>query len=88
MSAASRAARKYWASEPPRDILPEIAVASRFTLLPVTSELRSQMGVGVSVDTLERTAINDGMVPLTARAMELARDGITSLEEVYRTRLE
>jgi type IV pilus assembly protein PilB len=38
-------------------------------------------------DELEQLAIEDGMVPLTDQALKLAQAQITSLEEVYRVRL-
>jgi type IV pilus assembly protein PilB len=38
-------------------------------------------------DELEQLAIEDGMVPLTDQALKLAQAQLTSLEEVYRVRL-
>ncbi|MBL4607945.1 MAG: Flp pilus assembly complex ATPase component TadA [Pseudomonadales bacterium] len=66
-------------------------VASRqavYELLQVTPEMRSLIKEGVLVDDIQRQAEADGMVPLTAQALELARSQHLPLSEVHRTRLE
>jgi type IV pilus assembly protein PilB len=57
-------------------------------LLPVTNKIRRLMTAGVDAQTIKEAAVEEGMVTLTAHALELARQGKTSLEEVYSIRLE
>ncbi|GIX30085.1 MAG: type II secretion system protein E [Porticoccaceae bacterium] len=57
-------------------------------LLEVTAPLRALIARRAEADELRRQARADGMVPLAANALEVARAGITSLEEVFKVRLE
>ncbi|HEY9036162.1 MAG TPA: GspE/PulE family protein [Pseudomonadales bacterium] len=59
-----------------------------YELLSVTPVLRRSIVEGANVETIEQQAIADGMTPLTQCALDLARAGETSLEEVYRIRLQ
>jgi type IV pilus assembly protein PilB len=59
-----------------------------YELLVMTERLRSMITPSISVDSIQQTAIVDGMVPLTDNALTQARQGRTSLAEVYRVRLE
>ena len=59
-----------------------------YELLLFTPALRSLLTPEVAADTIREQAIRDGMVPLTANAIELARSGQISLAEAYRVRLE
>ncbi len=58
-----------------------------YELLPIETDIRELIKPGVSAVTLESMALKNGMVPLGAVALSLARDKITSLEEAYRVRL-
>jgi type IV pilus assembly protein PilB len=57
-------------------------------LLPVTNKIRRLMTAGVDAQAIKQAAIDEGMVTLTEHALQLARQGKTSLEEVYAIRLE
>ena len=57
-------------------------------LLPVTNKIRRLITTGVDAQTIKQAAVEEGMVTLTEHALELAREGKTSLEEVYAIRLE
>lgn len=59
-----------------------------YELLQVTPALRQLIVTSPSLATLEQQATADGMVPLTDFALGVARAGDTSLEEVYRIRLQ
>jgi type IV pilus assembly protein PilB len=59
-----------------------------YELLQVTPEMRGLIKQGVRVDDIQAQAEADGMKPLTAQALELARSQRLPLSEVYRTRLE
>lgn len=59
-----------------------------YELLTVTPALRHCIVEGASIEAIEKQALADGMRPLTAYALDVARSGETSLEEVYRIRLE
>jgi type IV pilus assembly protein PilB len=59
-----------------------------YELLEVTSELRRLIRPDASAQEIEQQAQRDGMRPLTEGALELARQGVISLAEVYRVRLE
>ena len=58
-----------------------------YELLEVTPNLRAAIAPGVPSDYIEKIALEEGMVALTEQALCLARQKITSLEEVYRVRL-
>jgi len=59
-----------------------------YELLEVSSELRKLIRPDASAQEIEQQAQLDGMRPLTEGALELARQGVISLAEVYRVRLE
>jgi type IV pilus assembly protein PilB len=59
-----------------------------YELLEMSGELRRLVLAGAGHDEIEAHAVRDGMVPLTAQALGLARAGRISLTEVYRARLE
>ena len=59
-----------------------------YELLEVTPALRALIEPSVSAQSIEQQAISDGMRPLTQSALQLARDKLISLNEVYRVRLE
>ncbi len=58
-----------------------------YELMVTTSDLRARIADGVSAVELAALAESDGMVPLTANALDLARQGVTSLAEVVRVRI-
>jgi type IV pilus assembly protein PilB len=60
---------------------------SVYELLTVTAELRALIRPGVQAPEIAEQARRDGMVPLTDNALDRAREGLTSLSEVYRVRL-
>ncbi|MCC5887877.1 MAG: type II/IV secretion system protein [Gammaproteobacteria bacterium] len=59
-----------------------------YELMIITPELRARIADGASAVELASLAQNDGMIPLTTNALSLARQGITSLAEVVRVRIE
>ena len=61
--------------------------AAAYELLVINPELRSKIGVNCNAIELEKLAIEGGMVPLTSMALNLARQKVTSLEEVFRVKL-
>lgn len=58
-----------------------------YELLVVNPDIRREIGAACNAMDLETIAIENGMVPLTQMALELAREKVTSLEEVYRVKL-
>jgi type IV pilus assembly protein PilB len=58
-----------------------------YELLVVTPELRRHIDSRADGDPIQAQAIAAGMVPLTQHALTLARAGVISLAEAYRTRL-
>jgi type IV pilus assembly protein PilB len=62
--------------------------AAVYELLLVSPELRRLIVQGASVDEMRMLALDQGLRPLTQQALRRAREGMTSLEEVYRVRLE
>jgi type IV pilus assembly protein PilB len=62
--------------------------AAVYELLLVSPELRRLIVQGVSLEEMRMLALEQGLRPLTQQALRKARAGITSLEEVYRVRLE
>lgn len=59
-----------------------------YELLEVTPALRAMIEPAVSAQKIEQQAIDDGMRPLTQSALQLAREKLIALSEVYRVRLE
>jgi type IV pilus assembly protein PilB len=62
--------------------------AAVYELLMISPELRRLIVQGASVDEMRMLALEQGLRPLTQQALRRAREGVTSLEEVYRVRLE
>jgi len=58
-----------------------------YELLSVSQDMKTMLVPGVSSLSLQQQAIQDGMTPLTKQALELAKQKIISLSEVYRVRL-
>jgi type IV pilus assembly protein PilB len=58
-----------------------------YELLELTPALRELIHNNASHDAIEAGAIREGMVPLTSQALALARNGVISMQEVYRARL-
>lgn len=59
-----------------------------YELLRMTPAMQEKITEGASAAALHRQALDDGMVPLTQHAVDLARRYKTSLSEAYRVRLE
>lgn len=59
-----------------------------YELLVLSSKMRHLIVQGANNDDLYKQAIDDGMVGLTENALEIARNKETSLEEVYRVRID
>ena len=57
-------------------------------LIEVTSALRELIDRKASADELRRLAVEEGMIPLTQNALELARQGVTTLDEAFAVKLE
>ena len=57
-------------------------------LLPVTENMRKIISQGKDASVIKKLAIQEGMVSLTQTAINLAREGRTSLDEVYSVRLD
>lgn len=57
-----------------------------YELLVMSERLRAQIVPGAEADTIHRLAVEEGMVPLTAAAVALARSGLISLAEAWRVR--
>jgi len=62
--------------------------AAVYELMKITPSLRNRIQAGVLADELETIAVKEGMLSLTREALALARNGVTSLAEVYRIRLQ
>lgn len=57
-------------------------------LLEITPELSALISSGANTQAIKAFALQQGMKSLTQNAVQLARDGITSIEEVFAVRLE
>jgi type IV pilus assembly protein PilB len=57
-------------------------------LLEITPELSVLISNGANTQAIKAFALQQGMKSLTQNAVQLARDGITSIEEVFAVRLE
>ncbi len=55
-----------------------------FELMEITDEVAKAISAEVPEDQLRKTAVQEGMVPLRAAAIEKVRQGITSVEEALR----
>lgn len=58
-----------------------------YELLTIDSEIRKLIQPKVNSIDIETVAVKNGMTPLTGRAIAMARQQLTSIEEVYRVRL-
>ena len=56
-------------------------------LFNITPRIRQLIHLGETEEVLARAALEEGMIPLVQNALRLAREGKTSLEEVYTVRL-
>jgi type IV pilus assembly protein PilB len=59
-----------------------------YELMPISAGLRGLIVPNANADAIHEKAVEEGMAPLTARALQLAREGVLSLAEVYRIRVE
>jgi type IV pilus assembly protein PilB len=59
-----------------------------YELLELSPAIRLLVRSGEPHERIEAQAVTEGMVRLTAQALELARTGVISLTEVFRARLE
>jgi type IV pilus assembly protein PilB len=57
-------------------------------LLPMTPMMRRLIVEGADSQTIKQAAMKEGMMTLTQHALAMAREGKTSLEEVYSIRLD
>lgn len=57
-------------------------------LIEVTSELKTFISERASAEDLRQQSIADGMMPLTQNAIDMAQQGICSLEDVFAVKLE
>ena len=57
-------------------------------LIEITSELKTFISQRASAEDLRQQSIADGMMPLTQNALDMARQGICSLEDVFAVKLE
>ncbi len=55
-----------------------------FELMEITEEVAKVISAEVPEDQLRKTAVQEGMIPLRAAAIEKVRQGITSVEEALR----
>lgn len=59
-----------------------------YELMVVTPAIQKLIVPGAEVDTIHRTAIAEGMTPLTQAAVQMARSGAISLAEAWRLRAD
>ena len=59
-----------------------------YELMTVNSDIRKLIVSNVDGDAIHAAAVANGMVPITERALALARAGVISLREAYRIRVE
>jgi len=57
-------------------------------LIEMTNSLRELINDKADAESLRSLAVREGMTPLTLNALELARQGITTLEDVFAVKLE
>jgi type IV pilus assembly protein PilB len=55
-----------------------------FELMEVTDEVAKAISAEIPEDLLRKTAINEGMIPLRKAALQKAREGVTSVDEVLK----
>ena len=59
-----------------------------YELIVVDHDMANQIAHGITTEELRQLSVEKGMRTLTRHALEMAKAGITSLEEAYRVRLE
>ncbi len=59
-----------------------------YELLLVSPRIQALIEPGAEADTIHRVAIEEGMVPITQAAVNLAREGLISLSEAWRVRAD
>jgi type IV pilus assembly protein PilB len=59
-----------------------------YELLPLSADLRRLVVPNADADAIHALAVREGMVPITAHALALARSGAISLKEAFRVRVE
>jgi type IV pilus assembly protein PilB len=59
-----------------------------YELMLVTPRIQSLIVPGAEADRIHQAAIEEGMVPITRAAVQLARDGLISLSEAWRVRAD
>ncbi len=59
-----------------------------YELMVVTPRIQSLIVPGAEADRIHLAALEDGMVPITKAAVQLARDGLISLSEAWRVRAD
>jgi len=57
-------------------------------LIEVTSDLKTLISQRADAEDLRQQSVEDGMMPLTQNALDMARQGICSLEDVFAVKLE
>ncbi len=56
-------------------------------LLPITPRIQQLINAGASTQEIQDVALEEGMIGLSQHALALARQGLTSLKEVYSVRI-
>lgn len=59
-----------------------------YELLPLSRTIRQLIKPGINDTALENAAVEEGMATLTANAIRLAQNKLTSIEEVYRVMIQ
>ena len=59
-----------------------------YEFMVVSPRIQTLIVPGAEADTIHRVAIEEGMVPITQAAVQLARDGLISLTEAWRIRAD
>jgi type IV pilus assembly protein PilB len=59
-----------------------------YEFMAVTPRIQSLIVPGAEADAIHRVAIEEGMVPITQAAVQLAREGLISLAEAWRVRAD
>ena len=59
-----------------------------YELMVMTPRLQALIEPGAEADRIHAVAIEEGMVPITRAAVDLARSGLISLSEAWRVRAD
>lgn len=59
-----------------------------YELMPMSVDVRNLIVANADADAIHEKAVEEGMTTLTTCALQLARQGVLSLSEVYRIRVE